>query len=156
MEAVRDFIACGDTDRGADPAQQSGVDDALAALQAVSATAVEDAATWGFQAVSDFAGRMEEVSRTMEYLQLVAAAAVDRTRKQSANTAGDAAGAVTSWTTGWRESPGGWQTGASGTAEPAGTIAAGEAAVTGVSAAGRETAAAGRGRRVDWVGVNHG
>ncbi len=43
----------------------------------------------------------------MEYLQLVAAAAVDRTRKQSANTAGDAAGAVTSWTTGWRESPGG-------------------------------------------------
>ena len=63
---------------------------------------------------------MEELSRIVEYLQLVAAAAVDRTRKQSAAAAG-AARADTSWTTGWRESPGGWETGGSGTAEPAGT-----------------------------------
>ena len=64
---------------------------------------------------------VEEVSRAVEYLQLVAAAAVDRTRKQSAAAAaGAAAGAVTGWTTGWRESPAGWQTGAPGTAEPAG------------------------------------
>ncbi|MDF9751789.1 hypothetical protein M2428_003260, partial [Arthrobacter sp. ES3-54] len=131
MEAVRDFIACEDTDRGPAPVRQpgvDGVDGALAALQAVSATAVEDAGSWGFRAASDFAGRVEEFSRTVEYLQLVAAAAVDRTRKQSANTAGAAAGAVTSWTTGWRESPAGWQTGGSGAAEPAGTTAAGATA----------------------------
>ena len=123
MEAVRDFIACGDRTGSQTQVPRSGVDDALAVLQAVSATAVEDAGSWGFRTASDFAGRMEEVSRTVEYLQLVAAAAVDRTRKQSANTAGDAAGAATSWTTGWRDSPGGWQTGASGTAVPAGTTA---------------------------------
>ena len=89
MEAVRDFIACGDTDRGAAPARQpgvdrvEGVDGALAALQAVTATVVEDAASWGFRTASDFAGSVEELSRTMEFLQLVAASAVDRTRKQS-------------------------------------------------------------------------
>ena len=129
MEAVRDFIrdftACGDeaqgTDRGAAPVGQSGMDAALAALRAVGSTAVEDAGSWGFRAASDFAGQVEEFSRAVEYLQLVAAAAVDRTRKQSAAAAtGAAAGAVTAWTTGWRESPAGWQTGAPGTAEPAG------------------------------------
>src|SRR6476660_7824294 len=133
MEAVRDFIrdftACGDeaqgTDRGAAPARPSGMDAALAALRAVGSTAAQDAGSWGFQAASDFAGQIEEVSRTVEFLQLVAAAAVDRTRKQSAAAgAGAAAGAVTSWTTGWRESPGGWETGGSGAAEPAGTAAA--------------------------------
>ncbi|MFE4230287.1 hypothetical protein ACFRJ8_20625, partial [Arthrobacter sp. NPDC056886] len=79
MEAVRDFIACEVTDRGPAPVQQpgvdgvdgvAGVDAALAALQAVSAAVVEDAGSWGLQAASDFAGRMEEFSRTVEYLQL--------------------------------------------------------------------------------------
>ncbi|WP_231386288.1 DUF222 domain-containing protein, partial [Arthrobacter sp. 131MFCol6.1] len=129
MEAVRDFIrdftACGDeaqgTDRGAAPVRQSGMDTALAALRAVSSTAVEDAGSWGFRAAADFAGSVEELSRTVEYLQLVAAAAVDRTRKQSAAAAsGVAAGAVTAWTTGWRESDGGRQTGTAGTSLAAG------------------------------------
>ena len=102
MEAVRDFIgdftACGDeaegTDRGAAPVGQSGLDAALAALRAVGSTAVEDAGSWGFRAASDFAGSVEEVSRAVEYLQLVAAAAVDRTRKQSAAAATGAAAGV--------------------------------------------------------------
>ena len=142
MEAVRDFIrdftACGDeaqgTDRGAAPVGQSGMDAALAALRAVGSTAVEDAGSWGFRAASDFAGQVEEVSRAVEYLQLVAAAAVDRTRKQSAAAgAGAAAGAVTAWTTGWRESPAGWQTGAPGAAEPAGASVAADPAGTSLS-----------------------
>ncbi|MFE4230167.1 DUF222 domain-containing protein [Arthrobacter sp. NPDC056886] len=155
MEAVRDFIACEDTDRGPAPVQQSGVDGvegvagvagvdaALAVLQAVSAAAVEDAGSWGLQAASDFAGRMEEFSRTVEYLQLVGAAAVDRTRKQSASTGAAAAGAVTSWTTGWRESPDGWQTGGSGAAEPAGTSAAGASGLTCVNGPGTGDGASG-------------
>ncbi|WP_459384008.1 DUF222 domain-containing protein [Arthrobacter humicola] len=154
MEAVRDFIkdftACGDeaegTERGAAPVGQSGMDAALAALRTVGSTAVEDAGSWGFRAASDFAGQVEEFSRTVEYLQLVAAAAVDRTRKQSA-AAGVAAGAVTGWTTGWRESGGGWQTGAPGTSvaaapagaslasNPSGTPAAAVPAGTSVAAA---------------------
>ena len=99
MEAARDFIPFEDHGQGtARPA--SGVDGALAALRAVSATAVEDAACWGLTAASDFAGSVEEISRTVEYLQVVAASAVDRARKQSA---ADAAKASTSWTTGWRD-----------------------------------------------------
>ncbi|WP_156945226.1 DUF222 domain-containing protein, partial [Arthrobacter sp. I3] len=150
MEAVRDFIrdftACGDdaqgTERGAAPVGQSGMDAALAALRAVGSTAVEDAGSWGFRAASDFAGSVEEVSRAVEYLQLVAAAAVDRTRKQSAAAAaGVGAGAVTGWTTGWRESPAGWQTGAPGTVEPAGTSLASDP--SGTSSAGWQTGAPG-------------
>ncbi len=104
MEAARDFIPFEDEGQGADRdtvrARQLGVDGALAALRAVSATAVEDAASWGLAAASDFAGNVEEISRTVEYLQVVAASAVDRARKQSAADPGRAG---TSWTTGWRD-----------------------------------------------------
>ncbi|MDZ4089691.1 MAG: hypothetical protein U1D68_00570, partial [Arthrobacter sp.] len=115
METVRDFRAFEDTDRvaesstgrrGTSRAGQPGMDgvaEALATLQDVGLTAVEDAALLGFQAASDFAGTVEEVSRVMEYLQLVAAGAVDRTRKQAAASASKAG---TSWTTGWRETTG--------------------------------------------------
>ena len=128
MEAARDFIPSEDDGQGTDrctgrtagcgpnpgripgadhgavhgtvPARASGVDGALAVLRDVSATALEDAASWGLKAASDFAGRVEELSRTVEYLQVVAASAVDRARKQSAADAGKAG---TSWTTGWHE-----------------------------------------------------
>ncbi|SDP58712.1 protein of unknown function, partial [Arthrobacter sp. ok909] len=109
MEAARDFIPFGDdgqgTDRNTDRGRWSGVDVALAALEAVGSTAVQDAALWDFRAASDFAGGVEELSRRVEFLQLVAAGAVDRTRKQSAAAAARtaAAGAGTSWTTGWRD-----------------------------------------------------
>ncbi|MGY3380253.1 hypothetical protein ACVWYS_002210 [Arthrobacter sp. TE12231] len=155
MEAARDFIPLGDdgqgtdrctgraagcgadpgTDRGAcagsGPAGRSGVDVALAALEAVGSTALQDAASWDFRAAADFAGRVEKLSRRAEFLQLVAAGAVDRTRKQSAAAAGagarTAAGAGTSWTTGWRDD-------APGTAA-AGTAAAGGAPSGAVSGA---------------------
>ncbi len=133
MEASRDFITVRDTDRRATPAGQSGVDDALATLRAVGSTAVEAAAGLGFAAASDFAGTVEELSRVVEYLQVVATGAVERTRKQAAaTTAGTVAG--TSWTTGWREDPG---TGAGcGTGAGAGAGTEPE-----VRAAGRESAA---------------
>ena len=92
MEAVRDFIAVEDSGRGIAPggpsgvARVEGVDAALALLREVGLTAAADAALWGFREASDFAGTVEEASRVMEYLQLVAASAVDRTRKQAAAT----------------------------------------------------------------------
>ena len=64
-------------------AGMEGVDAALALLREVGLTAAADAALWDFREASDFAGTVEEVSRVMEYLQLVAAGAVDRTRKQA-------------------------------------------------------------------------
>ena len=111
----------------------------------------------GIPAASDFAGRVEELTRTMEYLQLVAAAAVDRTRKQSsAGAAASSGAAATSWTTGWRESPAGGETGgsrgwggASGSSrtrrEPGGTAATAAAATAEAStvAAAKEAGDAG-------------
>ncbi|MGO4229652.1 DUF222 domain-containing protein [Arthrobacter sp. YAF34] len=134
MEAARDFIPFEDEGLGADRdtvrARQLGVDGALAALRAVSSTAVEDAASWGLAAASDFAGSVEEISRTVEYLQVVAASAVDRARKQSA---ADPMKANTSWTTGWRDDASG-----SAPASPAAaaeTVTAGAAGLAGAAVA---------------------
>ncbi|MET1020617.1 MAG: DUF222 domain-containing protein [Arthrobacter sp.] len=103
MEAVRDFITVQDLDRGASPAGPFGVDgvgQTLALLREVGSTAAGDSALWDFRAASDFAGQVEEISRAVDYLQLVAAGAVDRTRMQAAATATKAS---TGWTTGWRD-----------------------------------------------------
>ncbi len=42
---------------------------------------VDEARLFGFVEAADFAGRVEEISRSLEYLQVVAAQAVERTRK---------------------------------------------------------------------------
>ena len=146
METVRDFIPFEDTDRvaehstgrGTSRAGQPGVDgvaEALATLREVSLTAVEDAALLGFQAASDFAGNVEELSRVLEYLQLVAAGAVDRTRKQGAASATKAG---TSWTTGWRDTTG---PGAEAVAADAPAAADGPAVAAGPDCVAAETAA---------------
>ncbi|WP_427131171.1 DUF222 domain-containing protein [Pseudarthrobacter sp. S9] len=107
MEAMREFAPFQDTAREAGQTARPGLDAAcldraLSLLQTVSSTAVEDAALRGFRAASDFADRLEELSRTVEYLQIVAAGAVDRTRNRAA--ASPASGSK-GWTTGWREDP---------------------------------------------------
>ena len=67
---------------GALGAAGAAVDSALTALRAQSPTADVDAAWFGLREAADFAGHVEDLSRTVEYFQLVAAAAVERTRKQ--------------------------------------------------------------------------
>ncbi|QDW28414.1 DUF222 domain-containing protein [Arthrobacter sp. KBS0702] len=56
----------------------------LGRLQDLCATAVADSSLMDFGEASGFAGQVEEISRAVEYLQLVAAGAVDRTRKEAA------------------------------------------------------------------------
>jgi hypothetical protein len=123
MEAIREFISF--TEAGQETQAVAGR--ALGLLQTLSSTAVQDAGLWGFRAASDFAGEVEELSRTVEYLQLVAAGAVDRTRNQAAvsTVAGNR-----SWTTGWlddsADGPVGARTiGSSGTVVPSGADASG-------------------------------
>lgn len=81
------------------------LDRALVLLRSANVTAVPDAAMFGVTEASDFAGSVEELSRIVDYLQLVAAAAVDRTRKQAAAARNAAAkfssGAPAGWLTGW-------------------------------------------------------
>ncbi|WP_427004584.1 DUF222 domain-containing protein [Pseudarthrobacter sp. H2] len=107
MDATREFVRFQDTAAGTPRAGDPGVDRAvlgraLGLLRTLAATAVDDAAGFGFAEAADFAGEVEELSRTVEYLQLVAAGAVDRSRKLAAATAFTG---TTSWATGWRDSP---------------------------------------------------
>ncbi len=115
MEAVRDFISPSHSgpvhsgperptpapDRVTFGSGRPGVESALGLLRDVSSTAVADSALWGFADAAEFAGCVEELSRRVEYLQLVAAAAVDRIRKQAGTVAGP--GGSHPWTTGWLE-----------------------------------------------------
>ena len=82
------------------------LDAALALLRSCNGTVVPDAALFGVTEASDFAGRVEELSRMVDYWQLVAAAAVDRTRSRAAAGARTAAAkfgsnAPAGWLTGW-------------------------------------------------------
>ena len=81
-------------------------------LKSLSSTAAEDAALLSFREAADFAGSVEGISRVVEYLQIVAAGAVDRTRREAAAAARSAAvgtgaagsagsGRVAGWVTGW-------------------------------------------------------
>lgn len=63
-----------------------------------------DTALYGVKEASDFADRAEQLSRMADYLQLVAAGAVDRTRSRAAaQPAGSVAGpgAPAGWLAGW-------------------------------------------------------
>ena len=92
------------------PPEAEGVDGALdaaiALLRSCNGTAVPDAALFGVAEAADFADRVEELSRMVDYFQLVAAAAVDRTRSEAAAGARTAAAkfganAPAGWLTGW-------------------------------------------------------
>ncbi|WP_211877090.1 HNH endonuclease signature motif containing protein [Pseudarthrobacter albicanus] len=111
MEDTREFVSFAEAGQDAGSAlgralgllrTEPALVRALGLLRTLASTAVQDAGSWGCQAASDFAGEVEELSRTVEYLQLVAAGAVDRTRKLPAATAFTG---TTSWATGWRDSP---------------------------------------------------
>lgn len=121
MEAIGDFLPVQATQPGAGmlpgvprlapvPPEAEDIDcaldAALALLRSCNGTAVPDAALFGVAEASDFAGRVEELSRVVDYWQLVAAAAVDRTRSQAAAGARTAAAkfgsnAPAGWLTGW-------------------------------------------------------
>ena len=84
--------------------------DGLAAQLAAAALAAPDLlATASHAEAADYAARIEGLARSMEYLQLLAAGAVDRTRTQALNDAATAKtrpartrpGGSTGWITGW-------------------------------------------------------
>ncbi|WP_120521912.1 HNH endonuclease signature motif containing protein [Arthrobacter celericrescens] len=81
--------------RGVEDALEQA-DDALASLRIDAAA---EARLFGFAEAADFAGRVEELSRAVEFLQLVAAHAVERTRHEGQQDPSSAPG----WRTGWTE-----------------------------------------------------
>jgi hypothetical protein len=93
----------------------------LELLRGIGSTAVDAAAMLCFREAADFADNVEEVSRAVEYLQIVAAGAVERSRREAAVAArsaavGSGSGAGVGWVTGWgaetaANEPAGWVTG---------------------------------------------
>ncbi len=94
----------------------------LGLLAALSSTAIADAGVMRFREAADFAAGVEEIFRAAEYLQVVAAGAVDRTRREAVSAAragsgsGAGSGSAVGWTTGWGNEtavhgPIGWVTG---------------------------------------------
>ncbi|MFJ5699866.1 DUF222 domain-containing protein [Arthrobacter sp. NPDC093139] len=82
----------------------------LALAEAAVESAPKELGMAGFGEAADFADLAEELSRRVEHLQLLAAAAVERTRTAAINTAAiNTAGPVSKaagWTTGWGAEPG--------------------------------------------------
>jgi hypothetical protein len=76
----------------------------LALLDAATAAVVEELAGAGFLEAADFAELTENLSRRVEHLQVLAAAAVDRTRTEAINAA-EASSRAAGWTTGWGNGP---------------------------------------------------
>jgi len=79
------------------------LEDSASAVEELRTTATTEAGLLGFQAAADFAGRVEELSRSLEYLQVVAAHAVERTRNEAR---GAQSSAEPGWRTGWTDAPG--------------------------------------------------
>ena len=87
---------------------------ALALLRASTVTAAEDVARLDFFQASDFAEGVEDLSRVVEYLQIIGAARVDRARREAAAVekapggwgSEPAAGSAGGWLTGWNQEPG--------------------------------------------------
>ncbi|MDN3937046.1 DUF222 domain-containing protein [Arthrobacter sp. YD4] len=96
MEAIGGFIA--DLDSG--PTTVAGVYAALSLMREAGPEEARDASLLDLQTAADLADAAEELSRLTAYWQLVASAAVDRSRKRAAQDAH----AVPGWTTGWQAS----------------------------------------------------
>ncbi|TQJ58176.1 uncharacterized protein DUF222 [Arthrobacter sp. SLBN-83] len=90
------------------PGGQDVLDELAAQLAAAALAAPDMLATASYVEAADYAARIEGLARSVEYLQLVAAGAVDRTRTQAIN---DAATAKTRATRSRKGQSGGWITG---------------------------------------------
>ncbi|WP_024818640.1 DUF222 domain-containing protein [Arthrobacter sp. 31Y] len=85
------------------PALDAALLEGAAATDALRSIAADEVRLLGFVEAADFAGRVEEMSRSVEYLQVVAAQAVERTRTEAQQTGPGSSAAAPEWRTGWTE-----------------------------------------------------
>ncbi|MET4542032.1 hypothetical protein ABIE37_003835 [Arthrobacter bambusae] len=77
--------------------------DSAALLDSARLSAADEASLLGFHEAADFAGKVEEIARSVEYLQVVAARAVERTRNQALTAGPGSSAAAPEWRTGWTD-----------------------------------------------------
>ncbi|MFJ6535922.1 DUF222 domain-containing protein [Paenarthrobacter sp. NPDC091711] len=85
------------------PALDAALVEGAAATDALRSIAADEVRLLGFVEAADFAGRVEELSRSVEFLQVVAAQAVERTRREAQQTGPGSSAAAPEWRTGWTE-----------------------------------------------------
>ncbi|MGO4146488.1 DUF222 domain-containing protein, partial [Paenarthrobacter sp. YAF11_1] len=85
------------------PALEAALLEGAAAADALRAIAAGETRLFGFVEAADFAGRIEEISRSLEYVQVVAAQAVERTRAEALQAGPGSSAAAPEWRTGWTE-----------------------------------------------------
>ena len=108
-------------------------DSGKALLDSARQTFAGQAPSFSVEKAADFAGMIEDISRSIEYLQVVAAQAVQRTRRGAQARQSGASGAFVAsgaqeWRTGWTEPAGGAGAGA-GAVTGAGSVAGADSAV---------------------------
>ncbi|ALV41185.1 hypothetical protein AU252_08500 [Pseudarthrobacter sulfonivorans] len=120
MEAFGDQLA--DDGGTAVLTADAGLAPVIASVNAAAASAPGTLAMASYVEAADLAGLVEELSRTVDYLQILAADAVDRTRTQ-AITAAATTRTTRDWVTGWdngvetlNETDAAWPAGTTGTA----------------------------------------
>ena len=80
----------------------AGLPQVIAAVNAAAVAAPDMLALADYGEAADFAGLAEDLSRTVEYMQILAAGAVDRTRTLAITAAGTARSrSGRTWVTGW-------------------------------------------------------
>jgi hypothetical protein len=84
-----------------EPTDIAALRQALAVVNAAAAAAPEMLAMANYVEAANFAAMAEEVSRTMDYLQVLAAGAVDRTRTRAITEAARSTKSTRLWVTGW-------------------------------------------------------
>ncbi|ABM07189.1 HNH endonuclease signature motif containing protein [Paenarthrobacter aurescens] len=125
---------------GTVPGLTQALGQGAALLESMRSTAAAEARLFGFVEAADFAGRVEEISRSVEYLQVVAAHAVERTRTEAQHAQPGVSAAAPEWRTGWTE-PAGPST-VPATSASADTVPAGAATHTRTAVAGAGNATA--------------
>ncbi|PRB36726.1 HNH endonuclease, partial [Arthrobacter sp. MYb23] len=105
------------------------LEDGAALLDSARLSATAEARLLGFVEAADFAGRVEEISRSVEYLQVVAAQAVERARREAQQAGPGSSAAAPGWRTGWTDPPTGTDMALDSTAEAPSTIGAAQSTV---------------------------
>ncbi|ASN19618.1 DUF222 domain-containing protein [Arthrobacter sp. YN] len=98
-----DRTAAGPDLTAAGPDLTALLDDSAALLDSARVSAANEASLLRFGEAADFAGKVEEIARSVEYLQVVAARAVERTRTEALTAGPGSSAAAPEWRTGWTE-----------------------------------------------------
>ncbi|WP_458108182.1 HNH endonuclease [Arthrobacter sp. R3-55] len=85
------------------PSMEAALLGGAAAVDVLRSTAADEVRLLGFVDAADFAGKVEEIARSLEYVQVIAAQAVERARTEALQASPGSSAAASEWRTGWTE-----------------------------------------------------